>query len=44
MGWNKINIIKDFSFLINSDTWMYFVHSFKFNNDLEITDSVIELW
>lgn len=42
MGWNKINIIKDSSILqgINSDTWMYFVHSFKFNNDLEITDSV----
>ncbi|MEL0080864.1 MAG: imidazole glycerol phosphate synthase subunit HisH [bacterium] len=42
MGWNKINIIKDSSILqgIDSDTWMYFVHSFKFNNDLEITDSV----
>ena len=42
MGWNKINIIKDSSILqgINSDTWMYFVHSFKFNNDLKITDSV----
>ena len=42
MGWNKINIIKDSSILqgIDSDTWMYFVHSFKFNNDLKITDSV----
>ena len=42
MGWNKINIIKDSSILqgINSDTWMYFVHSFKFNNDPKITDSV----
>lgn len=42
MGWNKINIIKDSSILqgIDSDTWMYFVHSFKFNNDLKITDSL----
>ena len=42
MGWNKINIIKDSSILqgINSDAWMYFVHSFKFNNDFKITDSV----
>ena len=42
MGWNKINIIKDSSILqgIDSDTWMYFVHSFKLNNDLKITDSV----
>jgi len=42
MGWNKINIIKDSIILqgIDSDTWMYFVHSFKFNNDLKITDSV----
>ena len=42
MGWNKINIIKNSKILqgINSDTWMYFVHSFKFNNDLKITDSV----
>ena len=42
MGWNKINIIKNSKTLqgINSDTWMYFVHSFKFNNDLKITDSV----
>ena len=42
MGWNKINIIKDSSILqgINSDSWMYFVHSFKFNNDFKITDSV----
>lgn len=42
MGWNKINIIKNSKILqgINSDTWMYFVHSFKLNNDLKITDSV----
>tara|TARA_B100000902_G_scaffold79473_1_gene84153 strand:- start:22050 stop:22658 length:609 start_codon:yes stop_codon:yes gene_type:complete len=42
MGWNKINKTKNSSILegINSDAWMYFVHSFKFDNDLKITDSI----
>ena len=39
MGWNKIFIEKKSQFLqgINNESWMYFVHSFKFKIDQTLT-------